>query len=137
MFTQPRHTRNQSFETHLSRRERQIMDIVYERGSATAAEVMAALSDAPSNAAVRSLLRILEEKGHVRHVKKGMRYLYLPVQPRHRAARSVLKQVLQTFFGGSVEKAVTTLLSAPDSRLSEAELERLAELIARAREGEQ
>jgi predicted transcriptional regulator len=127
----------QSFEINLSRRERQIMDILYERGAATAAEVLAALTDPPSNAAVRSLLRILEEKGHVRHVKKGMRYLYLPIQPRQRAARSVLRQVLQTFFGGSVEKAVTTLLSAPDSRLSEAELNRLAELIARSREGEE
>jgi predicted transcriptional regulator len=128
---------SQSFETPLSRRERQIMDILYERGKATAAEVMAALSDSPSNSAVRSLLRILEEKGHVRHVKQGMRYVYRPVQPRRSAARSVLKQVLRTFFGGSVEKAVTTLLSAPDSQLSEAELERLAELIARSREGEQ
>ena len=127
----------QSFEIPLSRRERQIMDILFERGEATAAEVMAALSDPPSNSAVRSLLRILEEKGHVRHVKKGMRYLYRPVQPRQSAAHSVLKQVLHTFFGGSVEKAVTTLLSAPDSRLSDAELERLAELIARSREGEQ
>ena len=127
----------QSFEIPLSRRERQIMDILFERGEATAAEVMAALSDPPSNSAVRSLLRILEEKGHVRHVKKGMRYLYRPVQPRQSAAHSVLKQVLHTFFGGSVEKAVTTLLSAPDSRLSDAELDRLAELIARSREGEQ
>ena len=128
---------DQSFETTLSRRERQIMDILFERGEATAAEVMAALTDSPSNSAVRSLLRILEEKGHVRHVKKGMRYLYRPIEPRQRAARSVLRQVLQTFFGGSVEKAVTTLLSAPDSRLSDAELDRLAELIARSREGEQ
>jgi predicted transcriptional regulator len=128
---------DQSFETSLSRRERQIMDILFERGEATAAEVMAALSDPPSNSAVRSLLRILEEKGHVRHVKKGMRYLYRPVQPRQSAAHSVLRQVLHTFFGGSVEKAVTTLLSAPDSRLSDAELDRLAELIARSREGEQ
>ena len=128
---------DQSFETSLSRRERQIMDILFERGEATAAEVMAALSDPPSNSAVRSLLRILEEKGHVRHVKKGMRYLYRPVQPHQSAAHSVLKQVLHTFFGGSVEKAVTTLLSAPDSRLPEAELDRLAELIARSREGEQ
>jgi predicted transcriptional regulator len=128
---------SQSFETPLSRRERQIMDILYERGKATAAEVMAALSDSPSNSAVRSLLRILEEKGHVRHVNQGMRYVYRPVRPRQSAAHSVLKQVLRTFFGGSVEKAVTTLLSAPDSQLSEAELERLAELIARSREGEQ
>jgi len=127
----------QSFETTLSRRERQIMDILYQCGEATAAEVLAALSDPPSNSAVRSLPRILEEKGHVRHVKKGMRYVYRPVQPRRSAAHSVLKQVLHTFFGGSVEKAVTTLLSAPDSRLSEAELERLAKLIARSREGEQ
>ena len=121
----------------LSRRERQIMDILYQRGRATAAEIHAALPDPPSYSAVRAKLRVLEEKGHVRHVKKGMRYLYRPVQPRQSAAHSVLKQVLHTFFGGSVEKAVTTLLSAPDSRLSDAELERLAELIARSREGEQ
>src|SRR5438270_13353671 len=121
----------------LSRRERQIMDILYERGPATAAEVGAALPGSPSNSAVRTFLRILEEKGHVRHVKEGARYVYRPVQPRHRAARSVLRQVLRTVFGGSVEKAVATLLSTPDARLSQEELDRLAELIARARKGDE
>jgi predicted transcriptional regulator len=124
-----------TFGSSLSRRERQIMDILYQRGRAAAAEVMDALPGSPSNSAVRMLLRILEEKGHVRHIREGTRYVYLPVQPRQSAARSVLKQVLQTFFGGSVEKAVATLLSAPDARLSEAELDRLAALIARAKEG--
>ena len=128
---------SQTFGSSLSRRERQIMDILYQRGPASAAEVMAALPDPPSNAAVRTLLRILEEKGHVRHVKKGMRYLYLPVQPRQSAAQSVLRQVLLTFFGGSVERAVAALLSAPDSQLSQEALDRLAELIARARKGEE
>jgi predicted transcriptional regulator len=124
-------------DSSLSRRERQIMDILYERGQATAAEVEDALPGSPSNSAVRTFLRILEEKGHVRHVKEGARYVYRPVQPRQRAARSVLRQVLRTFFGGSVEKAVATLLSAPDARLSEEELDRLAELIARARKGDE
>ena len=128
---------SQTFGSSLSRRERQIMDILYERGAATAAAVLAALSDPPGNSAVRSLLRILEAKGHVRHVKKGVRYLYLPVQPRQSAAQSVLRQVLLTFFGGSVERAVAALLSAPDSQLSQEALDRLAELIARARKGEE
>jgi predicted transcriptional regulator len=122
-----------TFGSSLSRRERQIMEFLYERGRATAADVMAALPGTPSNSAVRMLLRILEEKGHVRHIRDGTRYVYLPVQARQSAARSVLKQVLQTFFGGSVEKAVATLLAAPDACLSEEELDRLAALIARAK----
>jgi predicted transcriptional regulator len=124
-----------TFGSSLSRRERQIMEFLYQRGRATAADVGAALPGSPGNSAVRMLLRILEEKGHVRHVREGTRYVYLPVQPRQSAARSVLRQVLQTFFGGSVEKAVATLLSAPDARLSEEELDRLADLIARAKAG--
>jgi len=119
----------------LSRRERQIMDVVYRNGRTTAADVLAGLPDPPSYSSVRALLRVLEEKGHVRHVEEGKRYVYLPTQPRPVAARSALSQVVQTFFGGSVEKAVTTLLSSADAQLSEEELARLAALIDSAREG--
>lgn len=118
--------------TRLSRRERQILDILYARGHATAAEVQEALPDPPSYSAVRALLRILEEKGHARHEEDGRRYVFLPTQPRQSAAGSALRQVVQTFFGGSVERTVATLLSESDTRLSDAELERLAALIADA-----
>ena len=122
--------------SNLSRRERQIMDILYRREQATAAEVMEALPDPPSYSAVRALLRILEDKGHVRHMQEGTRYVYLPTQPRQSAARGALAQVVQTFFGGSVEKVVATLLSDTDTRLSDEELSRLAALIEQAKEGE-
>ena len=119
----------------LSRRERQIMDIVYERGQATAADVVAALPDPPSYSAVRALLRILEEKGHLTHAEDGRRYVYRPTQPRQSAARSALRQVVQTFFGGSAERAVATLLSDTDTRLSDEEWARLSRLIDEAKEG--
>jgi predicted transcriptional regulator len=118
----------------LSRRERQIMDILYRQKRATAAEVSDALPDAPSYSAVRALLRILEDKGHIRHIQEGPRYVYLPTQRRSRAARSALAQVVRTFFGGSVESVVATLVSNADNRLSEDELERLAALIEQAKE---
>lgn len=124
-----------TFGRDLSRRERQIMEIIYTRGQASASEVLAALADPPSYSAVRALLRVLEGKGHVRHVQEGTRYVYLPIQARSRAARSALAQVVQTFFGGSVEQTVATLLSAADTRLSEEELSRLAALIEQAKEG--
>lgn len=111
------------------------MDVVYRQGRTTAADVLAGLPDPPSYSSVRALLRVLEEKGHLRHVEEGKRYVYLPTQPRPVAARSALSQVVQTFFGGSVEKAVTTLLSSDDARLSDEELARLAALIDQAREG--
>src|ERR687892_1753081 len=101
-----------SQEPHLdlSRRERQIVDILYSQGRATAAEVQAALPDPPSYSAVRAMLRILEEKGHVRHEQDGPRYVYVPTVTRDRAKRSALRHVLQTFFDGSTEQAITALL---------------------------
>lgn len=117
----------------LSRRERQIVDILYSRGRATAAEVQAALPDPPSYSAVRALLRILEDKGHIRHEQDGPRYVYLPTVTRERATRSALKHLLQTFFNGSAEQAISALLAESDTRLSDRELDRLARLIDRAR----
>lgn len=118
----------------LSRRERQIMDIVYRKEKATAADVLDDLSDPPSYSSVRALLAVLETKGHLKHVKDGPRYVYLPTHPRQNAARSALQQVMQTFFAGSVEQTVATLLSVNDERLSEEEFERLSALIDRAKE---
>jgi predicted transcriptional regulator len=123
------------FGKDLSRRERQIMDVIYQRGQATAGDVLEGLPDPPSYSAVRALLRVLETKGHVRHKQEGNRYIYLPTQARSRAAQSALAQVVQTFFGGSVEQTVATLLSDADTQLSEDELSRLAELIEQAKEG--
>jgi BlaI family transcriptional regulator, penicillinase repressor len=117
----------------LSRRERQIVDILYTQGRATAAEVQSALPDPPSYSAVRAMLRILEEKGHIRHEKDGPRYVYLPTVGRDRAKKTALRHVLQTFFNGSAEQALSALLDESDSRLSDRELDRLAELIDRAR----
>ena len=119
---------------NLSRRERQIMDIIYRLGQASAAEVMENLPDPPSYSAVRAMLRVLEEKGHLRHRKQGPRYVFLATVPRHKARRSALKQVVQTFFDGSAEQAVAALLDVSRSQLSEEELGRLAELIKQARE---
>lgn len=117
----------------LTRRERQIMDILYRRGRATAAEVMAELPGDPHSSTVRTQLRVLEEKGHVRHAEEGLRFVYLPAVPRHTARRSALKHVVETFFDGSTEKAVAALLGPDASGLSEDELERIAELIDKAR----
>jgi predicted transcriptional regulator len=122
------------FGTTLSRRERQIMDILFARGRATAGEVLEALPDPPSYSAVRALLRVLENKGLVRHHREGTRYVYSPTQPRTHAATSALARVVETFFGGSVEKAVATLISSEEARLSPEELERLEGLIRKARE---
>jgi len=111
----------------LSRRERQILDILYTRGRATSAEVLEALPDPPSYSATRALLRILEEKGHIRHEAEGPRYIFMPLVPRDRARRSALKHLLQTFFDNSATDAVAALL---DSRkLSHEELDRLEALI--------
>src|SRR5215510_15331589 len=119
--------------TELSRRERQIIDILYSQGRSTAAEVQAVLPDPPSYSAVRAMLRILEEKGHVRHEQDGPRYIYLPTVGRDRAKKTALKHVLQTFFNGSTEQALSALFDESDTRLSDRELDRLAELIDRAR----
>ena len=117
----------------LSRRERQIMDILYRRGRATVADVMAALSGEPSYSTVRAQLRVLEEKGHVRHEEQGLRYVYLPSASLHTARRSALKHLLDTFFDGSPGQVVETLLEKEPTRLSDAELERMARLIEKAR----
>lgn len=122
----------EKLDTNLSRRERQIMDIIYERNRATAAEVMNRLPDPPSYSAVRGLLRVLVNKGHLKHKRGGTRYIYVPTRPRHSAGRSALKRVLNTFYGGSVEKAMAALLDVSDTRRSDEELERLAQLIEQA-----
>lgn len=121
----------------LSRRERQIMDIVYVRGEASAQEVHADLPDAPSQTAVRTLLRILEEKGHLKHRQEGLKYIYQPSKHRGRAGRTALQRVLRTFFEGSLEKAVAAHLSDPSAQLSPEDLERLAKLIRQARRGKE
>ena len=117
----------------LSRRERQIMDILYANGRSTAAEVQAAMPEAPSYSAVRAMLRILEEKEHVRHEQDGPRYVYVPTVARENAKRSALKHMLHTFFDGSAEQAISALLDDRSAKLSEAELDRLARLIDSAR----
>jgi BlaI family penicillinase repressor len=118
----------------LSRRERQIMDFLFRHGRATAAEVQANIPDPPGYSAVRAMLRVLEEKGHVRHEQDGPRYVYLPRVARERAKRSALRHVVQTFFDGSAEQAVAALLDDRSAKLSDADLDRLARLIDRARQ---
>lgn len=118
---------------NLSRRERQIMDIIHQRGQATAAEVLELLPEPPGYSAVRALLRLMEEKGYLKHEQDGPRYVYLPTQTRERARRSALKRLLETFFDGSTEQAVTALLEMSRSELGKEELDRLSRLIAQAR----
>ena len=125
-MTEPAHT-------GLTRRERQIMDILYRRGRATAAEVLEDLPGDTNYSTVRTQLRVLEEKGHVRHEEEGLRYVYMASVSRTAARKSALRHVVQTFFDGSAEKAVAALLGGEASRLSEEELRRIAELIAKAR----
>jgi len=123
--------------TNLSRRERQIMDILYRMEQATAAEVQKHLPDPPSYSAVRAMLRVLEEKGHLKHTRQGPRYVFSPTIPRDKATKSALKHLLNTFFNGSMEQAVAALLSMSQKNLSEEELDRLSRLINQARkEGE-
>ena len=117
----------------LSRRERQIMDILHAREQATAAEVLAALPDPPGYSAVRALLRILEEKGHIRHRRDGARYVYAPRVSRVNASRSALKRVVSTFFQGSVTQAMAALLETSDTQLTEADLTKLRQIIQQAR----
>ncbi len=118
---------------NLSRRERQIMDVLFQRGRATAAEVLEALPDAPSYSAVRALLRILEEKGHARHDVDGPRYVYLPRLDRDKARQSAMRHLVQTFFDGSAGDAVAALLGSEGARMAPEELERLAAIIADTR----
>lgn len=118
---------------HLSRRERQIMDIIYKLGKATAAEVQERLPDPPSYSAVRAMLRILEEKGILEHVQQGPRYVFTPTVPPGEARRTALKHVLKTFFDGSAEKAMSTLLDISDGKLDEETYHRLQQIIDKAR----
>jgi len=123
----------QSLHATLTRRERQIMDVLFRRGRATAAEVMADLPGTPSYSTVRTQLRVLEEKGHARHEEEGVRYVYMPAVRRYTARKSALKHLVDTFFDGSAEKAVAALLGGEATRVSSEELDRIAELIAKAR----
>jgi len=122
-------------DTHrnLSRRERQIMDILYQRGRASASEIHEALSDRPSYSAVRAKLRVLEDKGHVRHEEQALRYVYLPTLARDTARRSALRHVVSTFFEGSVEEAVAALLDLSAAQLSKPDLDRISNLIEEAK----
>jgi BlaI family penicillinase repressor len=118
---------------HLSRRERQIMDVIYQQGRATAAEVLENMPNAPSYSAVRAMLRLLEDKGLVRHEQDGPRYVYRPTLSRDKARQSAMKQLLQTFFDDSAEQAVAALIDMSRPKMSDAELDRLSRLIAEAR----
>jgi predicted transcriptional regulator len=119
----------------LSRRERQVMDIVHRRGEATVADIMAELPDPPTYSAVRSVLRILAQKGLVLHKEDGPRYFYLPAQPTERARDAALEHVVDTYFAGSTEQAVTALLKLSDADLNDKELKAIRERIRRARDG--
>jgi predicted transcriptional regulator len=117
----------------LTKRERQIMDALYRRGRATAGEVMADLPGSPSYSTVRTQLRVLEAKGHVAHETDGVRFVYTPTTPRRTARRSALKHLVDTFFEGSSEKVVAALLGGEGARLSPDELQRIEDLLRRAR----
>jgi predicted transcriptional regulator len=120
-------------QIHLSRRERQIMDIIYRTGRATVAEVLDQLPDPPSYSAVRAMLRVLEEKGHLRHEQHAAAFTYLPTLPAETARRSAVKHLLQTFFGGSAERAMAALLDESQTKLSQTELDKIAQMIETAR----
>ena len=122
-----------SSHQNLTRRERQIMDILYRLGRGTAGEVMSDLPGDPSYSTVRAQLRVLEDKGHVRHEEQGLRYVYAPTVPRHEVRQSALKHLVDTFFEGSTQKVVAALLGSEGARISQEELERIAELVAKAR----
>jgi BlaI family transcriptional regulator, penicillinase repressor len=117
----------------LTRREREIMDVLYQRGRATAGEVMKALPGNPSSSTVRTQLRVLEEKGHVRHEEQGLRFIYVPEVPRHAARKSALRHLVNTFFDGSAEKVVAAVLGGEGARLSDEELDRIADLLVKTR----
>jgi predicted transcriptional regulator len=122
-------------EHKLSRRERQIMDVLYQRQRASVAEIRESLASPPSYSAVRALLRILEEKGHIRHAEKDLRYVYFPTVSRRRVRRAALRHLVETFFDGSAAQTVATLLDPSTARMSESELDRISELIVKARKG--
>ena len=119
----------------LTRRERQIMDILYRRGRATAGEVMEELPGDPNYSTVRTQLRVLEEKGHVRHEELGLRYVYAPAVPRSAARKSALRHLVDTFFDGSAESAVAALLGGEGTRLSDEQLDRIADLVKQSKAG--
>jgi len=119
--------------TTLTRRERQIMDILYRRGRATAAEVMGDLSGTPNYSTVRTQLRVLEDKGHVTHEEHGLRYVYAPSVPRSSARKSALRHLVDTFFDGSPEGAVAALLGGEGAKLSDEELDRIADLVKKSK----
>jgi predicted transcriptional regulator len=124
---------SKTLHTALARRERLIMDILYRRGRATAAEVMEDLPGEPSYSTVRTQLRVLETKGHVRHEEDGVRFVYMPAVARHAARKSALRHLVDTFFDGSPEKAVVALLGGDGSKLTEDQLQRIADMIDKAR----
>ena len=120
----------------LSRRERQIMDVLYQRGKSSASEVREAMANAPGYSAVRAMLRVLEEKGHVRHRSEGLRYVYLPTVTPDKARRSAVKHLVDTFFSNAPEDVVAALLDVSSTRMTREELDRMSEMIERAkREG--
>ena len=118
----------------LSRREREVMDVLYRRGEATVAEVMEEMVDPPTYSAVRSILRVLEEKGHITHREDGPRYVYAPAEAREKARRAAVDHLVDTFFDGSAEQALVTLLRRSDLELSEKQMQRIAAAIAKAGE---
>jgi predicted transcriptional regulator len=122
-----------SANTGLSRRERQIMDILYRQGKASASDVREQMEDAPSYSAVRAMLRVLEDKGHVRHQAEGLKYVYVPTVARDRAKRTAVKHVMETFFNGSPEQIVAALLDVSSTRLTREELDRMSQLIENAK----
>ena len=117
----------------LTKRERQIVDALYRLGRATAAEIMEAVPGAPTYSTIRTQLRVLEAKGHVRHEEEGLRYVYMPTVPRSTARKSALKHVVETFFDGSSAKAVAALLGGEASRLSDEDFDRIAEILKSSR----
>ena len=121
-----------SNELHLSRRERQIMDILFQRGSAAASEIHEAVPDPPSYSAVRAVLCVLEKKGHIRHELQGLRYVWKPRVPRENARRTALRHLVKTFFDGSVEQTVAALLDEASVKLEQRDLDRLREIIGKA-----
>ena len=119
----------------LTKRERQIMDVLYKLGRASAADIRRRLDGAPSDSTVRTQLRVLEAKGHVRHEEHGLRFVYMPTVARHAARRSALRHLVDTFFDGSSAKAVAAILGGEAARVSDEDLERIARLVEQAREG--
>jgi BlaI family penicillinase repressor len=126
-------TSKKTDDPDLSRRERQIMDVLFARGRATGQEIQEGLPDKPNYSSVRTILRVLERKGYVRHAEEGLRYVYEPTVPREAASRSALQRIIRTFFDGSAKEAVAALLDPAAFDLSEEELKELARMVDRAK----